>query len=226
MIIFVVCLVAVIAFSVLGYVNLQILESAKEMLERYLLCDGYVSVPLRKADKIKNKYRTGKTRGYRFPDRFVFELRSDEWFDRCLSDERDFLGYAFMLLAFIFALVGACAGNEYVSYYARLLLMVPFYASAALFLKFRTAYKKQLRKDFFQLLENQPEIDIQEMEKRFEEFSEDDKRIIEMFPYAFEGKDSYYGRLVAYGVYRKWFFVHHPLYFRLLEQQKYELDFF
>lgn len=206
-------------FGLLGHVYLSIFDSSRDFLEKYLVSDGYVLVSLKKANKLKEKLQLyNSSRCYRFDKEVLIKLRPDEFFSFYFSDVSEFWGYAFLFFSFVFASI-AVGRNSYASQFAWGCFYIPMVFTGVLLIKFRQKYKEKIKLDFYDLLNNQPEISDEKIDFEFQHLSADDKHDIELYPHLFEDRSSYYQRLFAFNVHCRFF---HPLYGRLALGERYQ----
>ena len=217
------CLIASFLFAGLGYIYLSIHDTAEDLLTNYLISDGYVLVSLRKAKRLKKKlgrsnFHNGRRWYYRFDKEVLIKLRPDEFFSFYFSDVSEFWGYAFLFFSFVFASI-AVGRNSYDSHFVFGMFYIPMVFTGVLLFKFRLAHKNQIRKDFYNFLNNPPEISDEKIDFEFQHLSADDKHDIELYPHLFDGRDSYYQKLFAFNVHCRFF---HPLYGRLALGERYQ----
>ena len=217
------CLIASFLFAGLGYIYLSIHDTAEDLLTNYLISDGYVLVSLRKAKRLKKKlgrsnFHSGRRWYYRFDKKVLVLLRAEEYFDFYFSDTSEFWGCVFFLFAFTFSTIGV-SHKSYAYEFAWCMNYAPMVLLGVLMLKFRLAHKKQIRKDFYNFLNNPPEISDEKINLEFEHLPDHDKRNIELYPHLFDGRDSYYQKLFAFNVHCSFF---HPLYGRLALGERYQ----
>ena len=204
-------------FGLLGYVYLSFFDSSRDFLEKYLVSDGYVMVSLKKANKLKEKLQLyNSSRCYRFDKEVLIKLRPDEFFSFYFSDVSEFWGYAFLFFSFVFASI-TVGRNSYGLDFG--MCYIPMLFTSFLLVKFRLAHKNQIRKDFYNFLNNPPEISDEKIDFEFQHLSADDKHDIELYPHLFDGRDSYYQKLFAFNVHCRFF---HPLYGRLALGERYQ----
>lgn len=213
------CLIASFLFAGLGYIYLSIHDTAEDLLRNYLISDGYVLVSLKKANKLKKELQLyNSSRCYRFDKEVLIKLRPDEFFSFYFSDVSEFWGYAFLFFSFVFASI-AVGRNSYDSHFVCGMFYIPMVFTGVLLFKFRQKYKEKIELDFYDLLNNQPEISDEKIDFEFHHLSADDKHDIELYPHLFDGRDSYYQKLFAFNVHCRFF---HPLYGRLALGERYQ----